>query len=39
MVLAGVDPEQAMPPNVTMYGLPTEPEFLTKAPRITLSTG
>lgn len=39
MVLAGVHPEQAVPLNVTMYGLPNEPEFLTKAPRIILSTG
>lgn len=39
MVLAGIHPEQAMPPNVTTYGLPMEPEFLTRAPGIILSPG
>lgn len=37
MVLAGIHPERALPQNVTTFGLPTEPEFLTKAQGIILS--
>lgn len=39
MVFAEIRLERALPQNVSMYGLPTELEFLTKAQGILLSPG